>query len=104
MVRAIILGHGTICVDNDITEVSIWSKENLSVPELKEVDDEPFNPTVVNLLSPLLSGVQTGTAEEGTLNKLTVQLGGFSASSCARARIWCSREISTFRFTCSGSM
>lgn len=77
MVRAIILGHGTICVDNDITEVSIWSKENLSVPELKEVDDEPFNPTVVNLLSPLLSGVQTGTAEEGTLNKLTVQLGGF---------------------------
>ena len=47
------------------------------MPELKEVDDEPFNPTVANLLSPLLSGVETGTAEEGTQNKLTVQLGGF---------------------------
>lgn len=77
MVRAVILGHGTICVSSNITEVSIWSKENLSVPELKEVDDEPFNPTVANLLSPLLSGVETGTAEEGTQNKLTVQLGGF---------------------------
>lgn len=38
MVRAVILGHGTICVSSNITEVSIWSKENLSVPELKEVD------------------------------------------------------------------
>lgn len=76
MLRAVILGHGRICTSDDTTTVSTWMKENLSVPALKEVENEPFFPTINNILSPLVTGIETGTTDADR-NKMTVQLGGF---------------------------
>ncbi len=76
MLRAVILGHGRICTSSDTTTISTWMKENLSVPALKEVDNEPFYPIIDNMLSPLIKDIERGT-EEGSKNKMTVQLGGF---------------------------
>lgn len=82
MLRAVILGHGRIYPVQDPALIVDTLRNDLSVPEIKEVNAEPFYPTVNNPLSPLLNGVEWGRSggedgEEGSRNKLNVQLGGF---------------------------
>lgn len=83
MLRAVILGHGHIyLVQDDPSLIIEMLRNDLRVPEIREVNPEPFYPTVSNPLSPLLNGVEWGKSgeedgDESSRKKMNVQLGGF---------------------------
>lgn len=89
MLRAVILGKGKLYPVINPADIVETLRKDLSATEIKEVNAEPFYPTVNNPLSPILNGVEWGktstdeeeSAEEGSeessRNKLTVKLGGF---------------------------
>ncbi len=83
MVELVETGHGKIhYVDNsNLPKLLDEMRDDLNAPDVKEVNDEPFNPQIADVRSPLLSGVEYGEVkdEEGTvLNRaLDVKLYGF---------------------------
>lgn len=52
-------------------------REDLNVPEIKEVNYTPFNPHVANALSPVLKGVEMGDGEEVAFTDINASLDGF---------------------------
>ena len=74
MLRIAKLGGGRLhVVSKDDTSALIQKmREDLNVPALKEVTPEKFFPTVFDLASPLVKGLNVNTD-----NTLNVQLGGF---------------------------
>ncbi len=71
------LGHGRLLAmtSSNMPEITTMMREDLKAPSITEVIQEPFNPSVSKLNSPLLVGVELGTDDnEG---KLALSLGGF---------------------------
>ncbi|MBQ4049355.1 MAG: VWA domain-containing protein [Clostridia bacterium] len=77
MLRAVCIGNGYLyCVPRTQSEQLVTlMREDLNVPEIKEVVPEEFAPLISNPLSPVVKGVATD--EESQRNFMTVNLGGF---------------------------
>lgn len=69
-------GKGRLHFVREHSELVRQMREDLTVPEIQEVNPEDFKPTITNVTSSLIKGVQYGTSGEDR-NKMTVELGGF---------------------------
>lgn len=75
-------GKGMDIYATSTAELIAGLEEDLYSPSIKEIVPEPFYPTINNILSPLLAGIERSSTEneDGTVsysNRMTVQLGGF---------------------------
>lgn len=76
MQQLVATGHGRLHTVSDERKLLEEMREDLNVPEIKEVNYEPFLPTIQNEISPVIKGVARG--EEGeNRRKLTFELDGF---------------------------
>lgn len=71
-------GGGRLYTITDGTEMISSMREDLRVPEIKEVNYETYHPTVRNTLSSLLNGIELTVTEDGRQTpKMTATLDGF---------------------------
>lgn len=78
MQRAVDLGGGRLYTITDGTTVISSMREDLRVPEIKEVNYSTYHPTVNNTLSTLLNGIELMTTDAGRQTpKMTATLDGF---------------------------
>ena len=71
-------GGGRLYTITDGTEMISSMREDLRVPEIKEVNYETYHPTVRNTLSSLLNGIELTVTEDGKQTpKMTATLDGF---------------------------
>ena len=78
MKEATDLGHGTVICGTTYAAVANKLEQDLYSPSLKEIPREPFAPTVYNVTSPLLKGIQLATDENGNpTERMTVELESF---------------------------
>lgn len=59
------LGHGNLYALSDMEDTISSMREDLNVPEIKEINYDTFYPSTSNVLSPLFSGVSFRENEEG---------------------------------------
>lgn len=76
MKSAVEKGHGRLYAVTDFSTLVRLMREDLNVPEIKDVNMEPFYPVVSNATSALFNGVEYGVSEDGGL-RMNVQLEGF---------------------------
>lgn len=79
MQEAVNMGHGRLHMvsSSDMTALVTEMREDLMVDDIKEINYEEFYPTIFNVMSPLVTGIELG-GEDGTKkNQMTVTLGGF---------------------------
>lgn len=69
-------GHGYLYAMTDTSKLVAKLREDLSVPEIKELNQEDFYPIVNDLFSTVVNGVEISTNKE-TANQLSFQLSGF---------------------------
>ncbi len=78
MKRATDLGGGRLHAFSNVNDTARIMREELMVPEIKEVNYETFYPTIVSPLSPLVNGVELKTDENGkSTQKVASSLDGF---------------------------
>lgn len=78
MQKACDLGGGRLYTISDGTTVISSMREDLRVPEIKEVNYSTYNPTVNDTLSTILNGIELMTTGSGRLMpKMTATLDGF---------------------------
>ncbi|MGN1062310.1 MAG: VWA domain-containing protein, partial [Candidatus Scatosoma sp.] len=76
MRSAVEKGHGRLYAVTDMSTLVRLMREDLNVPEIKDVNMEPFYPVVYNATSALFNGVEYGVSADGGL-RMDVQLDGF---------------------------
>ena len=72
------LGHGRLYAvpNGEQKTLARLMREDLNVPEIKEMDEQAFYPVISDPLSKVAAGMETEN-KEGAKNSLTVELGGF---------------------------
>lgn len=69
-------GHGTLHIVEDLTKLQEEMREDLNAPAIKDLYQEPFNPIIADVLSPLLDGVSYGV-DGSSRRVMTIELKGF---------------------------
>lgn len=75
MQNAVDCANGRLHIARNTKDLVTMMREDLNAPEIKDVNDEEFNPIIYNATSPLVQNLEVGTGVEK--NKLTVTLNGF---------------------------
>ena len=74
MLNAVAIGHGRLHEASNTSDIVNSVKDDVNVPKIQEVNQEPFAPQVYNNLSPLVKGLERDGVDK---DRLTMQLGGF---------------------------
>ena len=75
MQKLVDIANGQLHIAKSAQDLVTKMREDLNAPEIKDVNDEEFNPLIYNATSPLVQDLEVGAGEER--NRLTMTLGGF---------------------------